>query len=43
MNWTEPFQRKKSKSPKAREEMLNIPDHKENANQHHVNIPPHSR
>jgi hypothetical protein len=27
---------------KTHEEMLNIPGHKENANQNHIKIPPHS-
>jgi hypothetical protein len=27
---------------KSHEEMFTIPDHKENANQNHIKIPPHS-
>jgi hypothetical protein len=31
-----------SNDPKTNEEMLSITDHKGNANQNHVKIPPHS-
>jgi hypothetical protein len=40
-NWTELFQRKKSKWLKMHEKMLTIPGHKENANQNHTKIPSH--
>jgi hypothetical protein len=43
MIFTELFQRKKPKwLKKIHEEMLNIPDRKENANQDHVKISLHS-
>jgi hypothetical protein len=36
------FSKMKLKWPKNNKEMLNIPDHKGNANQNHIKIPPHS-
>jgi hypothetical protein len=35
------FQRKNYKRPKTHKEMLNIPDHKGNANQNYIKILPH--
>jgi hypothetical protein len=45
--WTSELNRAFSKeevqmAKNTHEEMLNIPDHKGNANQNHIKIPPHS-
>jgi hypothetical protein len=35
------FQRRNPNAQKTHEEMLTMPDHKGNANQNHIKIPPH--
>jgi hypothetical protein len=42
MNRKKSFKGRSTKGQKTHEEMLNIPDHRGNANQNHIKIPLHS-